>query len=109
MSRSSYLFTGIFGSFALSCLALVVVPQVQIGNLQPQVDAEAGDSYPIPIPGKGVRSMPRKAVSTAIPSRSAMKKTASTSNAAGVHAALSRGTTSLTACRSLAPRAWDRI
>ena len=54
MSRSSYLFAGIFGSFALSCLALVVVPQSQIGRLQPQVDGEEGtDIYPLSNPRKG--------------------------------------------------------
>ncbi len=53
MSRSSYLFAGIFGSFAISCFALVLVPQVQIGNLQPQVDEEAGDIYPVNNPRKG--------------------------------------------------------
>jgi cytochrome c oxidase cbb3-type subunit 2 len=53
MSRSSYLFAGIFGTFAISCLALVVAPQVQIGNLQPQVDPESGDAYPIANPQKG--------------------------------------------------------
>lgn len=53
MSRSSYLFAGIFGSFAVSCFALVLVPQLQIGNLQPQVDEEAGDIYPVNNPRKG--------------------------------------------------------
>ena len=47
MSRSSYLFSGIFGSFALSCFALVLVPQAQIGGVQPQTDEETGTSYPI--------------------------------------------------------------
>ena len=47
MSRSSYLFAGIFGTFAVSCFALVLVPQMQIGNLQPQVDEEASDIYPV--------------------------------------------------------------
>jgi cytochrome c oxidase cbb3-type subunit 2 len=46
MSRSSYLFGGIFGSFAVSCFALVLVPQTQIGSLQPRVDEESGDVYP---------------------------------------------------------------
>jgi cytochrome c oxidase cbb3-type subunit 2 len=47
MSRSSYLFTGIFGSFAVSCLALVVLPQFQIGGLTAQVDEENNDVYPV--------------------------------------------------------------
>jgi cytochrome c oxidase cbb3-type subunit II len=46
MSRSSYLFAGIFGTFAISCFALVLVPQHQIGNLQVQSDEETGQ-YPI--------------------------------------------------------------
>ncbi len=53
MSRSSYLFTGIFGSFAVSCLAMVLVPQMQIGNLQPQKDEETGDIYPVNNAKKG--------------------------------------------------------
>lgn len=53
MSRSSYLFTGIFGSFAVSCLAMVLVPQMQIGNLQPQKDDETGDVYPVNNAKKG--------------------------------------------------------
>ncbi len=47
MSRSSNLFIGIFGSFALSSFALVFVPQAQIGNLEPQYDAESHDVYPV--------------------------------------------------------------
>ena len=47
MSRSSYLFAGIFGSFAVSCLALVVIPQLQIGGLTAQVDEENNDVYPV--------------------------------------------------------------
>jgi cytochrome c oxidase cbb3-type subunit 2 len=53
MSRSTHLFTGIFGSFALSCFALVLVPQMQLGNLQPQVDEEANDRYPVDNPRQG--------------------------------------------------------
>lgn len=47
MSRSSYLFTGIFGSFAISCFALVLVPQMQIGGLTEEVNAEEGTRYPV--------------------------------------------------------------
>jgi cytochrome c oxidase cbb3-type subunit 2 len=47
MSRSSYLFSGIFGSFALSCFALVMVPQGQIGSLAPHVNEEEGTVYPL--------------------------------------------------------------
>jgi hypothetical protein len=44
MSRSSYLFTGIFGTFAVSCFALVLLPQMQLGNLTAHTDAESGAS-----------------------------------------------------------------
>jgi cytochrome c oxidase cbb3-type subunit 2 len=50
MNRSAYLFAGIIGSFALSVLALVIVPQRQIGGLQPQFADDEGkivDIYPI--------------------------------------------------------------
>ena len=50
MTRSFYLFAGIIASFALSCYALVIVPQQQIGSLQPQFTDDEGkivDIYPI--------------------------------------------------------------
>jgi cytochrome c oxidase cbb3-type subunit II len=47
MSRSSYLFAGIFGSFAVSCVALVLIPQSQIGGLTAQIDEENNDVYPV--------------------------------------------------------------
>jgi cytochrome c oxidase cbb3-type subunit II len=50
MNRPVYLFAGIIGSFALSCYALVLVPQMQIGSLQPQFGDDEGkivDIYPI--------------------------------------------------------------
>jgi len=53
MSRSSYLFAGIFGSFAVSCFALVLVPQMQLGNLQAEFDEEANDIYPVSNDRKG--------------------------------------------------------
>jgi len=46
MSRSSHLFTGIFGTFAVSCFALVLVPQMQLGNLTAHTDEESGGVYP---------------------------------------------------------------
>ena len=36
MKRSTYLLTGIIASFALSTFALVILPQEQLGPLQPQ-------------------------------------------------------------------------
>lgn len=50
MNRSFSLIAWIFGSFALSVYALVVVPQTQIGGLQPQFTDDEGkvtDIYPI--------------------------------------------------------------
>lgn len=50
MNRSSYLLTGIIGSFALSVYALVIVPQKQLGSMQPQFQDDEGkivDIYPI--------------------------------------------------------------
>ena len=53
MSRSSYLFAGIFGSFAVSCFALVLVPQMQLGGLQAHVDEENNIIYPVQNPRQG--------------------------------------------------------
>jgi cytochrome c oxidase cbb3-type subunit 2 len=46
MSRSSHLFAGIFGTFAVSCFALVLIPQMQIGGLAAFTDEDAGTVYP---------------------------------------------------------------
>jgi cytochrome c oxidase cbb3-type subunit 2 len=50
MSRSSTLFAGLFGTFAVSCFAFVLAPQAQLGSLQPQFTEEEGkftDIYPV--------------------------------------------------------------
>lgn len=50
MNRSLTLFAGIIGSFAFSCYALIIVPQRQLGGLQPQIAEDEGrivDIYPI--------------------------------------------------------------
>jgi cytochrome c oxidase cbb3-type subunit 2 len=47
MKPSPALFAGIFAAFALSWFGLTVIPQGQIGNLQPEVNEEAGTVYPI--------------------------------------------------------------
>lgn len=47
MKEFPTLFGGIFATFALSFLGLAMVPQLQIGNLEPFVDEDAGDYYPI--------------------------------------------------------------
>ncbi len=49
------LFLGIFGIFAFSWLGLTVVPNLQIGSLNPQTDDEGGDVYPSPVSGMAVR------------------------------------------------------
>lgn len=50
MNRSSYLLAGVIGSFALSFFLVVLVPQKQLGPLQPQFQDEEGrivDIYPV--------------------------------------------------------------
>jgi len=50
MNRTSYLLAGIIGSFALSVYMLVIVPQQQLGSMQPQFQEEDGkiiDIYPV--------------------------------------------------------------
>ena len=50
MNRSTCLLAGIVGSFALSTFALVLLPQEQLGGLQPQFTNDEGkitDIYPI--------------------------------------------------------------
>jgi hypothetical protein len=49
------LFLGIFGIFAFSWLGMTVVPNLQIGSLNPQTDEDGGDAYPVPPSGMVVR------------------------------------------------------
>ena len=49
------LFLGIFGTFAFSWVGLTVVPNLQIGSLNPQTDEEGGDVYPSPPSGMALR------------------------------------------------------
>jgi cbb3-type cytochrome oxidase cytochrome c subunit len=49
------LFLGIFGIFAFSWLGMTVVPNLQIGSLDPQTDEDGGDAYPVPPSGMVVR------------------------------------------------------
>jgi cytochrome c oxidase cbb3-type subunit 2 len=53
MSRSSYLFSGIFGAFAVSVVAMVLLPQRQLGALKSQVDEDSGVIYPLDNQRKG--------------------------------------------------------
>ncbi|MGI8889313.1 MAG: cbb3-type cytochrome c oxidase subunit II [Chthoniobacterales bacterium] len=49
------LFLGIFGIFAFSWLGMTVVPNLQIGSLNPQTDEDGGDVYPSPPSGMALR------------------------------------------------------
>jgi cbb3-type cytochrome oxidase cytochrome c subunit len=49
------LFLGIFGTFAFSWAGLVLIPNYQIGHLDPQVDEDGNDPYPAPKSGMAER------------------------------------------------------
>ena len=49
------LFLGIFGTFAFSWVGLTVIPNWQIGQLNPQSDEEGTDVYPMPQSGMVTR------------------------------------------------------
>jgi cbb3-type cytochrome oxidase cytochrome c subunit len=49
------LFLGIFGTFAFSWIGLTVIPNYQIGHLDPQMDEEGTDVYPQPKSGMADR------------------------------------------------------
>lgn len=49
------LFIGVFGTFAFSWLGLTVIPNLQIGALNPQMDEEGTDIYPAPKSGMAER------------------------------------------------------
>ncbi len=49
------LILGILGTFALSWLGLTVIPNAQIGQLDPQTDEEGTDVYPMPKSGLAER------------------------------------------------------
>ena len=49
------LFLGIFGTFAFSWVGLTVIPNWQIGQLNPQSDEEGTDIYPMPQSGMVTR------------------------------------------------------
>src|SRR6266568_6507114 len=42
---------GIFGTFAFSWVGLILIPNLQIGHLEPQSDEEGTDIYPMPQSG----------------------------------------------------------
>ncbi len=49
------LFLGIFGTFAFSWVGLVLIPNYQIGHLDPQMDEDGNDPYPAPKSGMADR------------------------------------------------------
>nr|MBA2432184.1 cbb3-type cytochrome c oxidase subunit II [Chthoniobacterales bacterium] len=49
------LFLGIFGTFAFSWFGLILIPNAQIGRLDPQTDEEGADAYPMPKSGMAER------------------------------------------------------
>jgi len=49
------LFIGLFGTFAFSWVGLTVIPNLQIGALNPQMDEEGTDVYPAPKSGMAER------------------------------------------------------
>ena len=49
------LFLGIFGTFAFSWAGLVLIPNFQIGHLEPLMDEEGTDVYPMPKSGMADR------------------------------------------------------
>src|SRR5882724_7835214 len=49
------LFLGIFGTLAFSWVGLTVIPNWQIGHLNPQSDEEGTDIYPMPQSGMAAR------------------------------------------------------
>src|ERR1044071_768589 len=49
------LILGIFGTFSFSWLGLILVPNFQIGHLNPQMDEEGTDVYPAPPSGMAER------------------------------------------------------
>ncbi|MEY2484511.1 MAG: cytochrome c oxidase cbb3-type subunit [Verrucomicrobiota bacterium] len=55
MKGLTALFLGIFGTFAFSWVGLTVVPNYQIGHLDPQSDEEGTDVYPLPKSGMAER------------------------------------------------------
>lgn len=49
------LFLGIFGTFAFSWAGLILIPNYQIGHLDPQMDEDGTDVYPAPKSGMAER------------------------------------------------------
>lgn len=55
MKGFSQLVLGLFATFAFSWIGLALIPNAQIGHLDPQMDEEGTDIYPMPPSGMAVR------------------------------------------------------
>ncbi len=55
MKGVTAIFLGIFGTFAFSWTGLTLIPNFQIGHLDPQADEEGADIYPVPKSGMAER------------------------------------------------------
>lgn len=55
MKGVTALFLGIFGTFAFSWAGLTLIPNFQIGHLDPQTDEDGNDPYPAPKSGMAER------------------------------------------------------
>src|SRR5215212_2337373 len=55
MKGLTALFLGIFGTFVFSWTGLTLIPNFQIGHLEPQADEEQTDIYPVPKSGMAER------------------------------------------------------
>jgi len=55
MKGVTAIFLGIFGTFAFSWTGLMLIPNFQIGHLDPQADEEGTDIYPVPRSGMAER------------------------------------------------------
>jgi cytochrome c oxidase cbb3-type subunit 2 len=55
MKGFTSLILGIFGTLAFSWVGLAFIPNLQIGHLDPQMDEEGADAYPVPRSGMAER------------------------------------------------------
>ena len=55
MKGLTSLFLGVFGTFLFSWVGLALIPNIQIGSLDPQIKDEGADVYPMPQSGMAVR------------------------------------------------------
>ncbi len=55
MKQPPPIFTGILGVFAISFVLLAMAPALQLNGLQPDVNEDTGDIYPIDVSGIGAQ------------------------------------------------------